>query len=185
MGRQVYRRDGPNQWTSLGAPVTPRPEDLEVSGFTALDGVEPYDLWFCGYRGEIWRLQGQQQWQRYDSPTNVTLHAIRMVAPALGFVAGKRGAALRWDGALWRTLPSVEGVDDVWSLEWFHDRLYAASSRQLFLLDGDRFVPIAVPGFHSFGHLHAADGVLWSFGTRQLGWTADGANWTEESPLRR
>lgn len=185
MGRQVYRRDGSGQWASLRPAEATEADDLDISGFTAFDGVDANDIWFCGYRGEIWRLQAQQRWQRFDSPTNLTLHAVRAVSPVLVFAAGKRGAVMRWDGANWRGLPAIEGVDDVWDLEWFADRLYAASTRQLLVLEGDTFAPVQVPGFDSFGHLHAADGVLWSFGTRQLGWTTDGKSWREESPLRR
>ena len=40
-----------------------------------------------------------------------------------------------------------------------------------------QWIPVPVEGVNSFGHLHANEGVLWSFGTNQLASTTDGIKW--------
>jgi hypothetical protein len=184
MGRQVYRRLGPAQWEALDPPRVPQPGEITVCGFTSLDGVDENDVWAVGYKGEMWNRKGGQ-WHEAPALTNVTLHKVRMVRGDLGFVSGKKGIVMRYDGSSWAALPHLAGADDIWDLEWFGDRLYAASAKKLYVLQpDDTFAEVKVENVTSFGHLHAADGVLWSFGTLQLAWTVDGQHWNWEQPPR-
>jgi hypothetical protein len=64
---------------------------------------------------------------------------------------------------------------------------YAGKTRpkKLCVLQPDgAFAEVKIENVTSFGHLHAADGVLWSFGTLQLAWTDDGQRWNPEQPPR-
>ena len=184
MGRQVYRRLGPAQWEVLDPPRVPKRGEIDVCGFTSLDGVNESDIWAVGYKGEMWNRKGGQ-WHEAPALTNVTLHKVRMVRSDLGFASGKMGIVMRYDGSTWGALPHPAGTDDIWDLEWFADRLYAASAKKLYVLQpDDTFAEVKIENVTSFGHLHAADGVLWSFGTLQLAWTDDGQHWNPEQPPR-
>lgn len=184
MGRQVYRRLGPAQWEVLDPPRVPKPGQIEVCGFTSLDGVDESDVWAVGYKGEMWNRKAGQ-WYEAPALTNMTLHKVRMVRADLGFASGKKGIVMRYDGGTWAALPHLAGADDIWDLEWLGGRLYAAAAKKLYVLKADdSFAEVQIEGVTSFGHLHAADGVLWSFGTLRLAWTADGQQWNAEQPPR-
>jgi len=63
-------------------------------------------------------------------------------------------------------------------------RRLQAGEALLVLGDDGTFSEVRVPNVSSFGHLHAADGVMWSFGTLQLAWTDDAKTWNIEDPRR-
>ncbi len=182
MGRQVYRRVDAGVWEVLDPPKVPAPGEIDICGFTSIDGVDEDEIWAVGYRGEIWRASGLQ-WSQMPSPTNVTLHVVRAFSRHLVFAAGKMGLVLGFLDDAWRVLAHIPGGEDIWDLEWFGGQLFAATSTRLFkLLPDATFEEVAVPGLTSFGYLHANDGVLWSFGTLQLAWTTDAVVWTAQTP---
>lgn len=183
MGRQFYKRLGENNWKTLEPQQILELGLIDGCGFTSIDGVDESDIWAVGYKGEIWNRK-DRKWRQIVSPTNVTLHKIRMITSNLGYASGKKGVILRYQNGCWEAMSNIIGAEDIWGLEWFEGKLYAASSENLYVLtDDDIFKPLHIPKLSSFGHLHAADGVLWSFGAMQLCWSADAQHWQEETPV--
>lgn len=159
----------------MGAPPA-------VVGFNAIDGASEDDVFAVGYRGEIWRAMAAR-WQRLESPTNAILHRVRVAQPNLAYAGGQRGVLLRGRGERWEPIVHDATRDDLWGMEWFGGSLYVASESAVFrLADDDTLEVVGERTLEYCGHLSAADGVMWSFGTKQLAWTVDGSAWNDVTP---
>jgi hypothetical protein len=181
MARQVYFRERGSGWRRADDGIVLPLGEIRVAGLNSIDGVPGKRLWAVGFLGEIWS-QTDRSWEQIDSPTNVTLHRVITPTEQLVFACGQLGVLLRSEGLRWQVVEHYATTDDFWDLAWFDGSLYVASRRTLFRLEGDELIPIDVPGVTTFGHLDAADGVLWSFGTRHICWTSDGRDWHDETP---
>ena len=58
MGRQVYRREGDDNWVRRDIGVLQTPSTTEVTGFNSIDGLNENDIYAVGFYGEIWREAG-------------------------------------------------------------------------------------------------------------------------------
>jgi hypothetical protein len=182
MGRQVYRRTGDGLWqrADTGA-VLPRGV-ARVAGFNSIDGTSEDDIFAVGFLGEIWRYE-VNSWRQLDSPTNAILYGVKVVGKSEAFACGQNGVLLRGRGDVWEAIDHQSTEDDFWDLEWFRDRLYVASDDAIYRLDqNDVLTELAFDEVYTFGDLHANDGVLWSFGTKDLIWTEDGVQWNDATP---
>jgi hypothetical protein len=94
------------------------------------------------------------------------------------YACGQRGTLVAGNANAWRVLKTPGLDDDFWDLRWFEDKLYVASIGALYLLDGDRLVPVEfdVDAPSSFYKLTDADGVLWSIGQEAI-LSFDGKRW--------
>src|SRR5262245_24555232 len=72
MYRQVYRRDGVNNWTCIDQETRPPNDDKKVVSFEAIDGFSADEVYAAGRNGEIW-CYDNRGWKRLDSPTNMIL----------------------------------------------------------------------------------------------------------------
>lgn len=176
MGRQVYRRDGQNQWTCLDQDI--RPSDGEVKGFECIDGFNENDLYAVGWDGDIWHFDGSR-WTQEESPTNQVLTRVLCAADGVVYASGRRGLLLKGRENIWEVIDQDVIQDDIWDLAWYQNRLYLSTLRELFTLSAGEIVPVDfgedVPG--SCYHLSASDGVLWSFGAKDM-MAFDGQTWT-------
>jgi hypothetical protein len=178
MSRQAYRRVGPSRWVRADAGLAPTATSM--TGLNGVDGTGAADVFAAGFNGEIWHYDGAV-WQPIESPTNVALQRVRCAPDGHVYLCGVAGTLLRGDRRGFLPIAQDGTNANLQALEWFMGRLYVASAKGLFVLDGDSLEPLDVaPGEGlTFGDLHAADGVLWSVGARHLFRTDDGTTWTQ------
>lgn len=176
MGRQVYRRDDRNHWSCLDQSI--RPAVGEVKGFECMDGFKEDDLYAVGWDGEIWHYNGAQ-WSQEDSPTNQILTRVLCTPSGIVYASGRRGLILRGKEHQWEVVEQDTITDDIWDLAWYQGRLYLSTMRGVFTLDKEEFAPVdfGEDTPRSCYHLSAADGVLWSFGAKDL-MAFDGITWS-------
>ena len=176
MNRQVYRRDGVNQWNLIDHGV--RPENDVVAGFESVDGFSEVDIYAVGYEGEIWHYNGSV-WNRIESPTNQILNDVCCSENQKVYACGRLGLLLQGRFDQWEIIAHNSLTEDIWSLAWFNDELYVATMRSLCVLRGGQLVPVVfgedVPS--SFFHLTTTKGVLWSIGKKDV-MAFDGKQWT-------
>jgi hypothetical protein len=170
-GGMLYRHDALGAWSRIDEGLDGE-FDIE-----AIDGFSPADLYLVGNDGSACRLAGNL-WQRLDLPINANLNSVKCAPDGLVYAAGTDGTVVRGRDDVWSVLDDSGIEDEVWDLEWFQGRLYASTFDAVFVLDGDRFVPMAIGGEteRSCYQLSAGDGVLWSVGEREL-WQFDGRSW--------
>jgi hypothetical protein len=172
-GGQVYRRAGPEAWEPLEDGL---PSGGDAPDFNAVDGGGAGVIHAAGEGGEIWSL-ADGTWRRISSPTEGSLHALRVVEPELALAVGQGGILLLGRGDRWESASGGPAPEDLWGVERFGGRVFAAGLSRLYALgDDDRLEPVSVvdgPGW-TYRHLHAAGGVMWSFGERHLFKTKDG-----------
>lgn len=175
MNRQVYRRDGEGLWVCLDQAIRPAPS--EVKGFETVDGFAENDLYAAGWDGEIWHYDGVG-WHPCASPTNLVLTSLLCAADGQVYLAGQRGLLLKGRQNSWQIIEQEAMRDDIWDLAWFEGQLYVATYRGLYSLVNEQLVPVDFGDERptSFYHLSAADGVLWSFGAKDI-MAFDGSRW--------
>ena len=184
MSRQVYRREGQDDWARRDDGVVQAPGKLNVSGFNAIDGLSETDIYAVGFGGEIWRCQ-ENQWHQVDSPTNLILHRVRVINTDIAYASGQEGVLLRGKGDIWEPIFHDSVSDDLWGMEWYRGNLYVACDSGIFVLTKDddlKQVDIGLTGKETFRHLHQNDGVMWSFGPKHILWTEDGSLWHDITP---
>lgn len=181
MGRQVYRREGVDNWTRQDQGVVLPRGEIQLCGFNSIDGLSEDAIYAVGFNGEIW-FRSHNKWQQQSSPTNLVLHKVRVVREDLIFASGQMGTLLRSDGNHWETIEHDAITDDLWGMEWFQGELYLACDSGLFKLDSkDQLVEVdmQLSPKPTCRHLHANDGVLWSCGPKHVIWTEDGQTWND------
>jgi hypothetical protein len=182
MSRQVYRREGPNRWVRRDAGVLLLPGQTQLAGFNSIDGLAEDDIYAVGFVGEIWR-QVQGIWHAIDSPTNVILNRVRVVAPDRAYAAGQKGVLLRGNGDVWTEIKHGATTDDFWGMEYFREKLYVSTDNAIYRLTADdNLEKLTLKDLPTCGHLHANDGVMWSFGTKHLAYTEDAVTWFGTRP---
>lgn len=155
-------------------------DDNDAVDLVDIAGPGEQDLYAVG--DQCWHWDGHQ-WQQLALPTDEALAAIKVMSPELVYVVGHNGTLLAGnarDG--FADLSSVDDNQNFTGLEWFGDRLYLASNLGLFTYDpGTRRIERCATDLsrdlQDTHLLEAKDGVLWSFGFRDLAWF-DGKRWT-------
>lgn len=179
MGRQVYRREGKNEWIHRDTGVLQSPSTEEVKGFNSIDGLEEDDIYAVGFEGEIWHFH-KGKWHKVESPTNLILNKVRAVRTDLVFACGQMGTLLRGHGNTWNFVDQGGTEDQIWDLEWFDDTPIIATDDQLFRLTSDdtlEAVDMELEYETTCGSLHVNDGLLLSVGRKHICWTEDGKKW--------
>jgi len=172
---QVYRRAGEGEWIELSDGL---PAGDDAPGLRAVD-CEGGEVCAVGDGGQIWRLSGET-WNRLASPIDAALNAVRMIGPGKAVAVGDGGNVILVDGDAAGSA-AERAPADLLAVERFGGRTYVAAEHGLYrLLDGGRIDKVHVfdgPSW-TYRHLHAGDGMLWSFGREHLIGTADGEEWT-------
>jgi hypothetical protein len=170
---QAYRREGPGAWVAAA-------DGLADADLRAVDGTGAGGLTAVGGKGQIWRREAGG-WRRLDSPTDRSLDTLIAIDESLTYAAGAGGVLLRGDGDQFVSAVYEPAPEDLTSVAEFAGRVFAAGATGLYALRSggrlERVEVLAGPGW-TFGHLHAAADVMWSFGSKHLLWTADGESWT-------
>lgn len=176
MQRQVYRRRGPDDWVSISDSIL---NTEGIKGFNSLDGYAHDEIYAAGLAGEVWRFDGQQ-WLAIDAPTSIALQRVLCADNGQVYIVGLAGTILVGRHEQWDVLDTDDSIEDFWGVEWFNGHLYVSSSKVVYKVVGDQFIPqpIGSTGQGSASFLQAGHGMLWSIGNRHLAYTHDGDTWT-------
>jgi hypothetical protein len=202
MSRQVYRFmwDGKDlsagQWLnvagSMRQPPSSEPPDDDGDAFDqwledndSIDlvdvaGPSEKDIYAVG--DEVWHFDGHA-WQPLEMPSQEPLAAIKVLDEKRIVLAGHNGGLLignAKDG--FSDLSTVDDNQNFTAVEWFEDRLFLASNFGLFTYDPatkkiEKYAITLKPDLKDTHLLEAKDGVLWSFGFKDLAYF-DGKKWT-------
>ncbi len=182
MRRQVYRREGRDNWVRQDAGVLQEPLLTEIAGFNSIDGVDENDLYAVGFGGEIWNRKNGT-WEQYDSPTNVILNKVLVVAPKQIYICGQNGLLLHGHDKQWEVIDQNLEDGNFWDMAWYREALYLSSNKAIYRLDPDTHaispVKIGIRKKLTFGYLHTNDGLLASFGEKHILVTEDGTTWQD------
>lgn len=175
MKRQVFRREGINDWVAMHAPA---PADGENAGFEAIAGFAANEIYAVGWNGEIWERR-DEQWLSHASPTNLILTGVCCAGDGSVYVCGQHGTLLRGRHDGWEAIDLEDFTDDFWDICWFNDTLYLATSTMLFTFSDEGLVPVLFGADRpaTCYRLTHAEGVLWSVGSDDV-FSFDGAQWT-------
>lgn len=173
MNRQVWRREGENAWSCMDRSVH---TSRALAGFEGIDGFSSKEIYAAGWGGELWRWNGRT-WAQAKSPTRSNLSDLIRGGDRL-YAIGRLGLLVEGRGERWKVLPQ-NTAEDLWGAAWFDGALWVASLTQLYRLEKDLLQPVKFEDARpeTCGRLSAADGVLWSVGSRDL-WSFDGRSWT-------
>lgn len=175
--RTVYRRDAPDKWTGLNAPI-PEIKDLMDVGFESIDGFNEEDIYAVGWGGEIWRYDGKL-WKQIDSPTSLGLFKVRCAGDGYIYACGQMGILLRGRNEQWEIIEHEATEENLRGIEWFNEKLYVSTTESVYELKNDRIIPIdfgnEVPS--TCYHLSANDGIMWSIGAKDV-MEFDGTKWS-------
>ncbi|SFZ77014.1 hypothetical protein [Chitinimonas taiwanensis] len=201
--RQVYRFewDGKDlatgRWVDMAGsmrqpPMPAPPEGDNEDAFDAwlddnnaidlvdIKGPDINDLYAVG--DETWHWNGET-WRQLSLPTDEPFAAIKVLNADEIVLVGYNGSVL-WGNARdgFRDLSGIEDNQNYTAVEWFDGRLFLASNVGFFTYDltTRRIAPYRTslsPDLVDTHHLEAKDGILWSFGFKDLAYF-DGTIWT-------
>ncbi|NHZ66674.1 hypothetical protein [Massilia genomosp. 1] len=196
---QVYRREG-GIWKhfdeNLLRPVIDFAQRIErinsgdMSDFDSLfddalalndvNGIDESDIYTVGDSGKIFHFDGKD-WSQVECGIDEILLCIKCVSRDEVWICGYNGALLK--GNWKKGFVDVSGVDDndvYSSVEVFKDVVYLASETGLSIFNGNKIQRLKtglVPEIFDGNLLESKDGVLWSFGFKDIAFY-DGTEWT-------
>ncbi|MFE8645582.1 hypothetical protein ACFX58_10905 [Sphingomonas sp. NCPPB 2930] len=166
------------------APTPPMPDGRDEAAFDAwldttdtcqfndIGGTSESDIYAVG--DEAWHFDGTT-WRQLALPNDgERLHVVHAIDARRVVLAGANGYVLVGNATEgFANLSSVDDNQTFTGAAWFDGRLWLAASTGLFALDPAtrRIVPVAtglVPELQDAHLLEAKDGVLWSFGFKDL-----------------
>ncbi|MFT3858211.1 MAG: hypothetical protein QM742_12170 [Aquabacterium sp.] len=168
----VYRFDKPKQWARIDDGL---PETFDGQ---ALDGFSAKDIYAVGRQGQLWQFNGSA-WVQRDLPTSVNLTSVKCAGNGRVYIAGHHGVLIEGRDDAWRVIDHGATEDNIWDLEWFGDRLYVSTMKELYQLDDGALVPVDFGADRpkSFYQLSATPEVMWSNGEFDL-MSFDGKSWS-------
>ncbi len=184
MGRQVYRREGDDNWVRRDIDVLQTPSTTKVTGFNSIDGLNEDDIYAVGFYGEIWRYHNES-WSQLESPTNVILNKIKVIRDDLVYACGQKGVLLVGNANGWGVSENDLIKDQIWDMEWFQDTLYLTTDTAIYRFFPDytfELVDINLGCKITCGSLHAKNGLMVATGRKHIVWTEDGLIWHDITP---
>ncbi len=182
MGRQIYRRDGRDQWTAIDEQIRPAKGDPKPYGFDTIAGFSETDIYAAGRYGEVFHFNGKT-WTKLPVPTDQIITHACCAGDGNVYLCGRNGLLLKGRNDEWKIIAHGKR-DDLWNLAWFNDRLYVATMTHVFWLseeaDGDYLNDVEWTNDDkpkTCLRLSTADGVLWSIGAKDV-LSFDGKTWT-------
>ncbi len=175
MLRQVYHRTNEGVWKNISAPI---PNKDEKVGFEAIDGYSVNEMYAVGWGGEIWEFDGRN-WINRNSPTNVILTSVCCSPDNSVYIGGQQGILIIGRKGIWDIISWEDDIDvDIWDLCWFQNKLYVASIRNLYTLEGNTLVDVDFGEIEvrSCFNLTEAEGIMWSIGHEDV-LSFDGNKW--------
>ncbi len=202
MNRQVYRFDwngkdlAKGQWINIAGEIRQPPsseppdddseafdqwlEDSDSIDLVDIAGASETDIYATG--DQTWHYDGQQ-WRQLEMPTDESLAAIKVIDAKRIVMVGHNGSVLMGnaqDGFV--NLSTVDSNQNFIGVEWFQDRLFLASNFGLFTYNPktktlEKYATSLKPDLLDTHMLEAKDGILWSFGFKDLAYF-DSKQWT-------
>jgi hypothetical protein len=156
---------------------------MEVTGFNSIHGLSTERLWAVGMGGEIWRY-AHGVWEKEESPTNLALHKVLVFGENRALAVGQAGLVLTLDRGQWRETLTLEGAGDIWDACEFMEEIYVSTESSIYRLDRALKTATAIPisNLETFGYLDSAEGVIWSSGFSDIGYSIDGKQWQVITP---
>lgn len=173
MNRQVYRREDRDSWRNLSSAIR---SEHGVYGFEAIDGFDATEIYAVGWEGEIWAFNGSR-WQQHDAGTNAILLDLVCAGDGVVYVLARGRKLVVGRGAIWKTI-DLELAVELCSVAWFDDKLYACSTRDIFVWDGARFQVLAISGDRprTLQYLSVGESGLCAVGPKDI-FLFDGSSW--------
>lgn len=178
MSRQAYRRNSNGSWARIdGGLLAPA---KSIKGLNAVDGLSEDDIYAVGVDGEIWHYS-KSGWSQLESPTNLALHAVRCFSKKVVYACGAGGIILQGNHQAFEVVEQDSVKENLYSVEVFRKKIYLASLRNLYELDGESVKQLDVGNGVglTFNDLRSAEGVMWSIGAKHLLQTSDGKTWDQ------
>jgi hypothetical protein len=183
---QVYRRLGVDQWEHmdvglLQSPITADRPSREMIDLNDIGGPAANDLYACGDYRNLWHWNGTI-WTQIELADYIShLQEICVVSADEIYVCGYNGCLLKGNVRDGFKDVSAHDVNVAFlSVHRFNDQLFLASAEGLHIYDGKTIKVYATrlkPELQDAHQLDSADGVLWSFGYKDLAYF-DGKTWT-------
>jgi hypothetical protein len=183
---QVYRRLGTDQWEHmdeglLQPPITVPREITDMIDLEDIGGPAPDDLYACGGFTYLFHWNGTV-WSRLKMPDHVRRpKEICVISADVIYVCGYNGCLLKGNARDGFVDVSTHDINaDFLSIHRFGDTLFLAAAEGLYTYDGKAIKPYSTklkPKLQDAHQLDSADGVLWSFGYKDLAYF-DGKTWT-------
>lgn len=202
--RQVYRYEpgarnvlsgrfvdiaGPMRQPPLSKPAAAEGPEFsawaaqDIVQFNDIDGSSEADLYATG--DQTAHFDGRQ-WRPVALPVvQETMHVVKVLGEGRVLIGGSNGYLLA--GNAQEGFRNISHLDDnatITGLEHFNEQLFVATDKGLFTYDGasTRLRPVVTglqPELQDAHLLQAMDGVLWSFGYKDLAyWDSAGGNQT-------
>ncbi len=174
---QIYRREN-SGWVHVDQGVLDPKGPPTALDLYCIDGTSASDIYAVGQKGLLWHFDGKS-WTKLNSPTGSDINWIRCVAPGEVYLCGNSGSFYKGHLNQWKDFSFSRMKDEFWCAEVFGGKVYLAAREMLYVFDGSTVQPVEtdLPVDPDGYHLHANDGVLWSFGFDHLCFF-DGKKWT-------
>jgi hypothetical protein len=183
---QVYRRLGTDQWEHmdegvLQPPITVPREITKMINLNDIGGPAADDLYTCGDSKNLHHWNGAV-WRRLQVPDHIVhMQEICVISAEVIYVCGYNGCLLKGNARDGFVDVSTHDINaDFLSVHRFGDTLFLAAAEGLYTYDGKAIKPYSTklkPKLQDAHQLDSADGVLWSFGYKDLAYF-DGKSWT-------
>jgi hypothetical protein len=202
MNRQVYRFDwngkdlAKGQWSDIAGAMRqshfaePPDDDGEAFDqwlddsdsidFVDIAGSSENDIYAVG--DQTWHYDGQQ-WIQLAMPSEESLAAIKVLDEKRVVMVGHNGSLMIGNAQNGFTdYSSIDNNQNFIGVEWYKDKLFLASNLGLFTYDLTekkikRCATNLNPDLQDAHMLEAKDGILWSFGFKDIAFF-DGKEWT-------
>jgi hypothetical protein len=173
----VFRRGAKATWEPLSLGL---PQDGDDSAdLESIDGFDEKEVYAVGWDGGMWYYNGKS-WHRIDSLTNLLINKVLCADDGVVYACGQSGLLMKGRGDKWEIIIAEETDGDFWSLCRFQGKIYASTSRFVYVLDSSAKLELVkfdddIP--KTCYHLSVAQDVMWSIGPKDV-MSFDGDTWT-------
>ncbi len=177
VGRQAYRRVGPDQWERIDQTCRVAGAASHTCSFESVHGLHEEEIYAVGRGGGVWVFDGAQ-WTTEDCPTGAVLTDVRVLRSGVVLACGLGGTFLARTPRGWEVIRHAATDQDLWSLCELRDRVFLSTMHDLYEYVDGTIVPVDRPpelrGASS--SLTSAGDTLWAVGTKRIAALA-GESW--------
>jgi hypothetical protein len=173
MDGQLYVSDG-QLWMPQQIPL----RDIMEFRIQDMAGFSKDDYYLAGLGG--WLVHWNGRWRKIALPTDQHLSSACIGPDDTIYIAGDQGVLLRGRGDRWELVTCLDSGDNMWGLACFQGNIYANTSNAIYVLAGDGWRKVDIPGAIEplFNRLYATKLQLYSIGELEVA-SFDGTAWTK------